>query len=55
MEFLHNHPEELKEAIDLVVYKTGISPEAVEKDASIYCCQRWNIVVKMLSCHQTFF
>lgn len=32
MEFLHNHPEELKEAIDLVVYKTGISPEAVEKD-----------------------
>jgi predicted nucleotidyltransferase component of viral defense system len=32
MEFLHNHPDELKEAINLVVYRTGISPEAVEKD-----------------------
>jgi len=30
MEFPRNNPEELKEAIDLVVYKTGISPDTDE-------------------------
>ena len=32
MEYLHNDKEKFREAIDLVVYQTGISAEAVEKD-----------------------
>lgn len=32
MEYLHNHKERFLEAINLVVYQTGISAEAVEKD-----------------------
>ena len=32
MEYLHNDREQFLEAINLVVYRTGISPEAVEKD-----------------------
>lgn len=32
MEYLHNDKERFREAIDLVVYQTGISAEAVEKD-----------------------
>lgn len=32
MEYLHNDKERFRETIDLVVYQTGISAEAVEKD-----------------------
>lgn len=32
MGYLHCNKEQFKEAIDLVVYQTGISPEVVEKD-----------------------
>ena len=32
MEYLHNDKERFREAVDLVVYQTGISAEAVEKD-----------------------
>ena len=32
MEYLHNDKERFQEAVDLVVYQTGISAEAVEKD-----------------------
>lgn len=32
MEFLHNDRQLFKESVDLVVYQTGISAEAVEKD-----------------------
>ena len=32
MEYLHNDKERFREAINLAVYQTGISSEAVEKD-----------------------
>lgn len=43
MEFLHKNREQFKEAVDLTVYKTGISPDAVEKDYYV------TMILKLLS------
>lgn len=62
MEYLHNDKERFREAIDLVVYQTGISAEAVEKDYYVtmilkYMAEKLPFVVfkggtSLSKCHQ---